>query len=599
MKRTHLLQLTALSLSVLTVLSGCGAAGASIYMNNGEVVNIGDATVQVPEDPEAADGASSDKTQGTPAAAGTDAQGTDAAPQNADGTDPASSSDPNAVGSSGTDPYITGGGISPYYKPDGTDTTGSDSGLPTITDPATNPDQIWSENRGDTSTLGNTAVGTSPYTSTSSQTTTETAAPVRLDYDVYVATTGDDYSGTGTYDNPFRTIQKGLDSVSANHKVYLLSGIYEGANKFTASGSGKGPITVTTYPGNSATVQLAPGESGAIFDINGQSNITISNLRIGYSYAPWVYGVFMSGGESDITVENCEICNISTTAAPGGGGAYAVLAYGKGATDTKAIRNVTIYDNNIHDIYTGLSEGIAASGNVDSIYVDGNTIYEISNIGIDLIGGIGYSEDQALDHPRNCQISGNTVYHCVSPFAACAAIYVSGCRDCVITDNYVYENAYGIEVADENYNMYYPTTNISVDGNTVHNNHDSGITIGGVNPITSGYVTNSKLTRNILYNNGMYINDGANGEIHFEKCDNIDVSDNIVRNHDYKNAVIGCTLTSEYVKNVKFNNNLYAYDKPEKIVFKFQGNDYIGLENWNKFTGGKDISAPKAAGSTK
>ena len=147
--------------------------------------------------------------------------------------------------------------------------------------------------------------------------------------------------------------------------------------------------------------------------------------------------------------------------------------------------------------------------------------------------------------------------------------------------------------------MYYPTTNISVDGNTVHNNHDSGITIGGVNPITSGYVTNSKLTRNILYNNGMYINDSANGEIHFEKCDNIDVSDNIVRNHDYKNAVIGCTLTSEYVKNVKFNNNLYAYDKPEKIVFKFQGNDYIGLENWNKFTGGKDISSPKAAGATK
>lgn len=580
MKNRRILTTISLLVFISLVFSGCGAAGASIFMNDGSVVNIGDATVQTPENAEGAPAVTGDTATAQPDQTA------------AEGTPSGENAGASGGSADGSDPYITGGGISPYYKPEN-DTASGDTA--TTAAPAENTDMIWSENRGDTSTLGNTDTQFNTYTP--AETTPEVVT--RLSTDIYVGTYGSDETGDGTYDNPFATIQKALDTVTAGHTIYLLSGIYSGANTFTASGSGSGRITVTAYPGSAVTVQLAPGEMGAIFDINGHTDITISNIRIGNSYAQWVYGVLMTGGESNITIENCEISNISTTASPGAGGAYAVLAYGKGSTENETINNVVIYDNDIFNLYTGLCEGVAASGNVSNIHVDGNTIYEISNIGVDLIGGIGYCSDQNLDHPRNCEITGNTVYHCVSPFAACAGIYVSGCRDCIIRDNYVYENAYGIEVADENYNMYYPTENISIDANTVHNNHDSGITIGGVNPITSGYVRNSSITKNILYNNGLYINDGANGEIHFEKCDTIDVSDNIIRNHDYKNAVIGCSLTSEYVKNVKFNNNLYAYDKPEKIVFKFQGNDYIGLDNWNKFTGGTDINAVKSGDKTK
>ena len=58
-----------------------------------------------------------------------------------------------------------------------------------------------------------------------------------------------------------------------------------------------------------------------------------------------------------------------------------------------------------------------------------------------------------------------------------------------------------------------------------------------------------------LVDNYIYIlNVRFSGEIHFEKVDGINVTDNIVRNHDYANAVIGCGKTSEYVKNVKFRN---------------------------------------------
>ena len=103
----------------------------------------------------------------------------------------------------------------------------------------------------------------------------------------------------------------------------------------------------------------------------------------------------------------------------------------------------------------------------------------------------------------------------------------------------------------------------------------------------------AEVSGNILYNNGQQGNDGANGEIHFEKCHDITVSDNLVRNHDYSLPVIGCGKKGEHVKNVTFSNNLYAYDKPDKIIFSFGKNYYIGLEAWNTFTGGSDVNEKK------
>ncbi len=578
-------------------LNGCGASGASIFMKDGSIVNIGDTNPQVPEE----DGTGSGTGEG------------DAAGLSGPGYTYEGAYDPS------TDPYITGGGVSPFYNPGGTVSPANDPNDPNNTNGTNATGQNTSDLSGSnpSGTGGNVNNPNGSGNTSDSAPRTEsnlggTAVEIisnatgniiddatRKNSDVYVATTGSDEAGDGTYDNPFFTVQKGIDSVSPGHTVYLMSGVYRGANTLTLSGTEKDPVTIMAYPSQSGTVSLGTGERGAVFDINGHSYINISGIRIGNSYATWVYGVFMAEGVHDINITSCEFCNISCTAAPGQGGAYAVLAYGNGDTEDKAIKNVTVYNNTVHDMNTGFSEALAASGNVTDIKFTGNTVYQISNIGIDLYGGGGYSSSQQFDQPRNCEISGNTVYQCVSPFASCAGIYVTNSRDCVVKENFAYENAYGIEVAAENNHYLYPTTKISVSGNTVHDNHDGGITIGGVDTVTSGFVTESELVGNILYNNGMQVNDGANGEIHFEKCDGIAVTDNIVRNHDYSCPVIGGTKTSEYVKNVKFTNNLYAYDKPEKIGFKFQGNEYIGLENWNKFTGGSDINKTGEGDKTK
>jgi len=551
---------------MVTTCTGCGA---SVFFNDGTVVSVGDTN------PTGNGSQQTGQTSGQSAGQTSDSTGTqsgNAANKNEllveGGTD---ASDPE--NSDGSDPYITGGDVSPYYVDPNADTGTSDSN---DTDTSVNQ-----------SSSGGTVTG---ELGTDDDTTTGDPTQGRKLTDLYVATYGSD-DNDGSIDHPYFTIQKALDTISPGHTVFVMSGIYYGANKFTNSGTPESPIKVTAMPGDSVTVSLGRGESGAIFDINGQSNIDIQDFKIGYSYADWVYGILMSNNEHNINIERNEFCNISTTASPGWGGAYAILAYGTGATEETAISDVTIYNNKVHNLYTGYSEAIAASGNVNNIHIIGNIVNEISNIGIDLYGGGDYSSNDPLDQPRNCEIKGNTVYQCVSPFGSCAGIYVDGSKDSSVEDNYVYECAYGIEIGSENYNYLYPCTNIKILNNTVHDCHDAGISIGGYDELKSAATTFSEVRGNILYNNGLSGNDGANGEIHFEKCHDITVADNIVRNHDYSLPVIGCGKTSEHVKNVTFSNNLYAYDKPAKIIFSFGKNFYIGLEEWNKFTGGSDINA--------
>ncbi|MCR5510021.1 MAG: right-handed parallel beta-helix repeat-containing protein [Lachnospiraceae bacterium] len=618
MKLKNTISVILIAAFVITASSGCGASGASIFMKDGSIVNIGDTNPQVQQDNAnnpGGNGAGIGTGTGADAGTGTDSGAADAANGGSSGPRYTYEGeyDPSA------DPFITGGGISPFYNIGNTTATDT-SGTPATS----SPDQSGTTGAGTTGTgttgAGATETGATGTTDGSGGTGAPrenaalggTAAEIisnvssavideasRQNRDLYVATTGNDDVNDGSYDRPFFSVQKAINTITPGHTIYLLSGIYNGANVMTISGTEKEPINITAYPGASATVSLGVGERGAVFDMNGHSNINISKIRIGYSYATWVYGVFMTEGVHDIKITECEFCNMSCTAAPGYGGAYAVLIYGTGDTEDKAIKNITVYNNDVHDLNTGYSEALAASGNVTDIKFTGNTVYGVSNIGIDLYGGGGYCSSQEFDQPRNCEISGNTVYQCQCPFWSCAGIYVTNSRDCVIKENFAYENAYGIEVAAENNHYQYPTTKIAVTGNTVHDNHDGGITIGGVDAVTSGFVTQSEVTGNILYNNGALVNDGVNGEIHFEKVDGINVTDNIVRNHDYANAVIGCGKTSEYVKNVKFNNNLYAYDKPDKIYFKFQGNDYVGLDAWNKFTGGKDINTVASSNQTK
>lgn len=478
-----------------------------------------------------------------------------------------------------TDPYIRGGNISSYYiNPE--DAAEDDDNPTDLTD-----------SESDAGNPNDTSDSTSANIVSDSDTEDDDTPPSRVQTDLYVATYGND-SNDGSFDTPLATVQRAIDMISPGHTIYVMSGIYKGANVFNISGTPDKPITITHAPGANASsvmISLGYGEEGAIFDMNAQSNIRLIDLRIGNSIANWVYGVYMPAGTHDIWIEETEFIDIC---APDIGAAYGILMYGDGSSLDSSIHDIYIYDNEIHNIITGQGMGIAASGNLNTITLDGNHIYSVSNHGIDVYGGGRTSFDDYLDQPFDIVVHGNEIHHCFAyEGLSCTGLLIDGARDTTVEDNYVYECPVGIEVCSENYNYDYPTTNVLVTGNTVHNNHDTGISIGGYNQNYYGVVQNVEISENIFYNNGYEANDGANGELHFEKCDGVIVRDNLVRNHDYKYPVIGCGKTSEYVKNVTFNNNVYAYDKPEKMIFRFQGNIYLGLDAWNKFTGGSDTNA--------
>lgn len=413
----------------------------------------------------------------------------------------------------------------------------------------------------------------------------------RVDTDVYVAPYGND-ANPGTETQPFLTIQKGIDSVKPGHTVYIKSGIYLGNFVFHSSGNDEeGNITVAAAPLQDVIVSLPEGVPGAIFDLNGQSNITIRELKIGYTVRDWVYGILLRGGEHNVQITDNDICNIGTYRSHTGGGGYGVLLYGEGYNEEAAISNVSIDNNRVYNMETGDGIAIAAGGNIDNLIIASNIVYGISNIGIDLYGNADYCSNPALDQPRHCLITENTVYNCVSDAYAVAGIYIDGACDTEVSRNIVYENMFGIAVVCEHRDDNYPVSNINVHHNTIHDNHDGGITIGGYDITLSGMVQDSIITANTMYNNGDLANQGWNGEINIEKCSNIVISDNEIIAHNYKYPVISCQKSIDFVRNVSFVNNLYLTGQPNDIKFWFAGEVYTGLEAWNKAVNGKDISS--------
>jgi len=72
--------------------------------------------------------------------------------------------------------------------------------------------------------------------------------------DCYVAPYGDD-SNPGTKSKPFKTIQRGVEKLSAGDTLYIRGGSYhEAVVVNNLSGTGKKPVTITNYQGEEVTI---------------------------------------------------------------------------------------------------------------------------------------------------------------------------------------------------------------------------------------------------------------------------------------------------------------------------------------------------------
>lgn len=352
--------------------------------------------------------------------------------------------------------------------------------------------------------------------------------------DIYVSPTGNDMA-TGDIGHPYKTIQRALYAALPGYTVFLREGKYIGCNIIVDSGNAEdGFITVTSYPGEMATVTTKKSKSGAAFYCNGNSYIKISNLHIADMKAKDVYGILMTGGENNIYIDNCEFSNIVTSkpgsATRSGGSSNAILLLGEGISADESIRNVYITDNKIHDNVNGWSENISIAGNCEYIFVNNNQVYDNTNIGIDFYGNAEYCKEKSLDQPRFCECVGNMVSNNKSFYAENAGIYVDGAHDIIVQGNSVTNNFYGIEVGSEEWRSDYDENNqvrsITIKDNQIYDNSDCGLRLGGwTNDDSTGVVRDCIITGNTFTNNS-----SSNSEIILAKCNNIRFSANTFGN---------------------------------------------------------------------
>ena len=273
--------------------------------------------------------------------------------------------------------------------------------------------------------------------------------------------------------------------------------------------------------------------------MNGQSYIKINGLQIKDIRGQVAYGIVFRGGEQNVTISNNNIHHICTTHPQDGDGeANGILLFGE---SKKPIKNVLIKSNKVHDNKNGWSENISVSANCENVRVVNNKVYNNTNIGIDFAGNAGYCKVNALDHPRNCEATGNEVYNCKSSYAKNAGIYVDGAQNITISKNKVHHNYYGIEAGSEIWkdsfnNRDNQVKNIKITSNQIYSNSDGGVHVGGYTPVGqmddetgyyTGVVTKVVISGNTLKENGFKNNDGGyNGEILFAKCTDITIKNN-------------------------------------------------------------------------
>lgn len=389
--------------------------------------------------------------------------------------------------------------------------------------------------------------------------------------DFYVSKTGNDMTGDGSLANPWLTIQKACDEVTAGSTVFIKAGTYFEELFLNAAGTMGAPIifkpfqmdeviidgtnnlllpTVLLQIEDASYIQIeglkfrnAYGEGASGIIIEGTSNnIQITGNEISNIVGSYAIGILVRGASSVITIQgnNISAVHFSSVAladpAVAGDNANPLLIYGNDAfsadimnPDPAApITTVAILGNTIHDCRTGFSEGLTLNGNVDGFTVAYNTLFNLSNIGIDAAGGYGVSGDPSQDFARNGTITSNFVQNWTPPPAGldvAAGIYVDGGQNIVVELNRVYNYGRGYEIGCEN--LGWVTSNIMLRNNIAANNRQAGIGIGGYAfPEFTGKVIDCQVFNNTCYHNSK-LGPFNEGELVIDYTENCEIKNNI------------------------------------------------------------------------
>jgi len=397
--------------------------------------------------------------------------------------------------------------------------------------------------------------------------------------DYYVAISGSN-NNAGTISAPWRTIQYGVDQLSAGDQLYIKAGLYAEKINIYNSGSATSRILISNY-NNDLVILDGTGNTNqiAMIDLYDISYVTIQGLELRNNQMIDAQGIQVAGGGDGVYVLNNINHNIDFSTDPNtpvnaATNAQGIIIYGSIGTD--AITDLKINGNEIHSCLLGYSEALAVNGNVDGFEILNNYVHDNSNIGIDVIGheNTATSNDQA----RNGQIKYNIVHGNISPYATSGGIYVDGGKDLIIENNISYDNGYGIEVGCENIGK--TTSNIIIRNNLIYDNEKAGLSLGGFDYPATGKVTHTTVTGNTFFQNDN--SNSFSGELYLSYSENCEISNNIF--------YTGPQNTYGYVELSQVNlivdyNTIYCPDGATNFEADWNSNFYFGFSNYQSGTG--------------
>jgi|GEM_PF-735860 len=393
---------------------------------------------------------------------------------------------------------------------------------------------------------------------------------------LFVSTSGNDnYPGTEIL--PLKTVQRALTNASAGTTIFVKEGVYN--EKVTVVNSGNandGYITLRNY-GTDSPILDGTGKTGEqMILIENKSFVKIIGLQIRNNLnQTFGSGIWIKGSGIHIEIRNNKINDMKATT---NGDAMAISVYG---TSAIPLSHIIIDSNTIENCEPGHSEALVLNGNVDTFQITNNTVRNVNNIGIDMIGGEGTCPDANQDAARNGMCSNNMVYNAHSNYGGgyAAGIYSDGGINIIIERNLVSSSDVGFEIGCENQGRI--SSGIILRNNIAYNNDKRGIGIGGYNFPQTGTVINSYIVNNTLYNNDMM--NTAEGELVVEHTQNCVIANNILYASSQNRLMV--TTVGNSSGNIFHHNLWYSPGGNSSATIDYNGTVYASFTMYQNGTG--------------
>lgn len=381
-----------------------------------------------------------------------------------------------------------------------------------------------------------------------------------------VALTGND-TASGTTAAPFKTIQHACDLAKPDDTVIVTAGTYHEKLQVKVSGTEDAPITIKGEPGAILSGKGVDGDHMVL--LQNRSYVHVVGLEIRDLKAHDGSGIRVLGGGAGIQLRHNRIHEIR------GRDAMGITIYGTDASHP--ITGLVIDGNEIYDCDPAKSEALTLNGNIDGFKIINNSVHDLNNIGIDMIGG----EAGTVGVARNGVCSSNAVARCRARYGDgyAAGIYVDGGQHITVENNTVTQCDLGIEVGAENKGTI--TTAVRVRGNLIYHNDKAGLVFGGYDKNT-GRVRNCSFTGNTCFQNNRHKND-HNGELWLQWADDNVVTGNffVVNGSDSPLVSVDRGTGAN-----KISGNRYYTDAGEADAFFFyKETDVNGFAAWKRTTG--------------